>query len=293
MVHRARLLVVDDTPENAHLLEALLSPQGYSVALAFSGVDGLEKVRTDQPDVVLLDILMPDVTGYEVCRRIRANPLDAMVFKPRAEILTDDEVMTVVRIAAELGVRKIRLTGGEPTVRPGLVELTRSIAAVPGIADLGMTTNGIRLASLAQGLADAGLRRVNVSLDSLDREKFRKITRWGDLDQVLDGLDAARAAGLTPIKLNAVVVRGFNEDDVVELARLTTTRDWTVRFIEMMPFGSVAGFQTSAYVPTAETMAKIEAAIGPLQSRSTSAGTIRRAPTASRARPGRSASSAP
>ena len=127
-----------------------------------------------------------------------------------------------------------------------------------------MTTNGIRLASLAQGLADAGLRRVNVSLDSLDREKFRKITRWGDLDQVLAGLDAARAAGLTPIKLNAVVVRGFNEDDVVELARLTTTRDWTVRFIEMMPFGSVAGFQTSAYVPTAETMAKIEAAIGPL-----------------------------
>jgi len=189
---------------------------------------------------------------------------EEMVFKPRAEMLTDDEILTVVRVAAELGVRKIRLTGGEPTVRPGLVELTRRIAAVPGIIDLGMTTNGIRLAGLAQGLAEAGLRRVNVSLDSLDRDKFRRITRWGDLDQVLNGLDAARAAGLKPIKLNAVVVRGFNEDDVVELARLTTTRDWTVRFIEMMPFGSVAGFQTSAYVPSAETMAKIEAAIGPL-----------------------------
>ena len=190
---------------------------------------------------------------------------EEMVFKPREEILTDDEIMTVVRAAAELGVRKIRLTGGEPTVRPGLVDLTRRIAEVPGINDLAMTTNGIRLAGLAQGLVEAGLRRVNVSLDSLDREKFRRITRWGDLDQVLDGLDAARAAGLTPIKLNAVVVRGFNENDVVELARLTTTRDWTVRFIEMMPFGSVAGFQTSAYVPSAETMAKIEAAIGPLR----------------------------
>ena len=190
---------------------------------------------------------------------------EEMIFKPREEMLTDDEIITVVRAAAELGVRKVRLTGGEPTVRPGLVDLTRRIAEIPGIRDLAMTTNGIRLAALARGLAEAGLRRVNVSLDSLDPEKFRRITRWGNLQQVLDGLEAAAAAGLTPIKLNAVVVRGFNEDDVVELARLTTTRDWTVRFIEMMPFGSVAGFQTSAYVPSAETMSKIEAAIGPLR----------------------------
>jgi len=189
---------------------------------------------------------------------------EEMVFKPRAELLTDDEILTVVRAAAELGVRKIRLTGGEPTVRPNLTDLVRRIASVPGIQDLAMTTNGIRLAALAQPLAEAGLRRVNVSLDSLDAEKFRKITRWGNLQDVLDGLEAVQAAGMTPVKLNAVVVRGFNDDDVVDLARLTLTRDWAVRFIEMMPFGSVAGFQQSAYVPSAETMAKISGVLGPL-----------------------------
>jgi len=189
---------------------------------------------------------------------------EEMVFKPREELLTDDEILTVVRAAAELGVRKIRLTGGEPTVRPNLTDLVRRVAAVPGIQDLAMTTNGIRLAALAQPLADAGLRRVNVSLDSLDAEKFRKITRWGNLQDVLDGLEAVQAAGMLPIKLNAVVVRGFNENDVVPLARLTLTHDWAVRFIEMMPFGSVAGFQQSAYVPSAETMAKIADALGPL-----------------------------
>lgn len=189
---------------------------------------------------------------------------EQMTFKPRDKLLTDDELLLIVRVAAELGVRKIRLTGGEPTVRPNLVELVRRIAAVPGIRDLGMTTNGILLSRLARPLAEAGLQRVNVSLDSLNAEKFRKITRWGNLDDVLVGLEAAQAAGLSPIKLNAVVVRGFNDEDAVDLARLTLARDWSVRFIEMMPFGSVAGFQTSAYVPSAETVARIEEALGPL-----------------------------
>jgi GTP 3',8-cyclase len=187
-----------------------------------------------------------------------------MVFKPRDELLTDDEIMLVVRVAAELGVTKVRLTGGEPTVRPNLVDLVRRIAAVPEIRDLAMTTNGILLSRLAQPLARAGLKRINVSLDSLDAEKFRRITRWGNLDDLLAGLDAAREAGLSPIKLNAVVVRGFNEDDVVDVARLTLAHAWDVRFIEMMPFGSVAGFQTNAYVSSAETMARIEEGLGPL-----------------------------
>jgi cyclic pyranopterin phosphate synthase len=187
---------------------------------------------------------------------------EEMAFKPRDEILTDDEILVLVRAAAELGVKKIRLTGGEPTVRANVVDLAGRIAQVPGIQDLAMTTNGVRLVGLAQPLADAGLRRINVSLDSLDRDKFRAITRWGNLDDVLAGLEAARAAGLTPIKINCVVVRGFNEDDVVDLARLTLAHDYAVRFIEMMPFGSVAGFQTNAYVPSAETMARIESALG-------------------------------
>jgi GTP 3',8-cyclase len=189
---------------------------------------------------------------------------EEMAFKPRDEILTDDEILLLVRVAAELGVGKIRLTGGEPTVRANVVDLVGRIAQVPGIQDLAMTTNGIRLAELAAPLAAKGLRRINVSLDSLDAAKFQAITRWGNLGDVLAGLDAAQAAGLYPIKINAVVVRGYNEDDVAGLARLTATHDYAVRFIEMMPFGSVAGFQTSAYVPSAETMARIEAALGPL-----------------------------
>ncbi len=187
-----------------------------------------------------------------------------MVFKPRDELLTDDEIMLIVRVAADLGVKKVRLTGGEPTVRPNLVDLVRRIAAIAEIQDLAMTTNGILLSKLAGPLAQAGLGRINVSLDSLNAEKFRRITRWGNLDDLLAGLEAAREAGLAPIKLNAVVVRGFNEEDVVDLARLTLEHAWDVRFIEMMPFGSVAGFQTSAYVSSAETMGRIEAALGPL-----------------------------
>jgi GTP 3',8-cyclase len=187
-----------------------------------------------------------------------------MVFKPRDELLTDEEILLIVRVAADLGVKKVRLTGGEPTVRPNLVDLVRRIAAIPEIQDLAMTTNGILLSRLAKPLAQAGLRRINVSLDSLDAEKFRRITRWGRLDDLLDGLEAAREAGLSPIKLNAVVVRGFNEDDVAGVARLTLTHAWDVRFIEMMPFGSVAGFQTNAYVSSAETMGRIESALGPL-----------------------------
>jgi cyclic pyranopterin phosphate synthase len=189
---------------------------------------------------------------------------EEMVFKPRAELLTDEEILTLVRIAAELGVRKVRLTGGEPTVRPNLVELVRRMAAIPGIEDMAMTTNGVLLERMAAPLARAGLRRVNVSLDTLDPEKFRRITRWGSLPTVLAGLEAAEDAGLAPIKLNAVVVRGFNHDDVVDLARLTLARPWEIRFIEVMPLGSVADFQKSSYVPTSETMARIEAALGPL-----------------------------
>jgi cyclic pyranopterin phosphate synthase len=190
---------------------------------------------------------------------------EAMHFKPSDELLSDDEILLVLRAAADLGVHKVRLTGGEPTVRSGLVDLVRRIAAIDGMDDVAMTTNGVLLGRLAQPLADAGLRRVNVSLDTLDADQFHRITRWGHLEDVLVGLDAAERAGLAPIKVNAVVVRGFNEAAAPDLARLTLERGWDVRFIEMMPFGSVAGFQTSAYVPSSETMSKIEAALGPLQ----------------------------
>ncbi len=160
---------------------------------------------------------------------------------------------------------KIRLTGGEPTVRAGVIELVRQIAQVPGIRDLSMTTNGILLREMAAPLAEAGLTRVNISIDTLDPRRFHHITRWGHLEDVWAGIEAAEAAGLTPIKLNCVVTRGYNDDEVVDLARLTLDHPWEVRFIELMPLGDVADFQYDAVVPMRETMDRITAELGPLQ----------------------------
>lgn len=190
---------------------------------------------------------------------------EKMSFRPRQELMSDEEILTLVRVGASLGVDKIRLTGGEPTVRPGVVNLVRQIAAVPGIRDLALTTNALMLDEMAAPLAEAGLTRVNVSIDTLDAEKFHRITRWGHIEDVWRGIEAAEAAGLRPIKLNAVVVRNFNEDDVTELARLTLTRDWEVRFIEMMPFGSVTDFQQTNVVTFREMRQMVERSFGPLE----------------------------
>jgi cyclic pyranopterin phosphate synthase len=192
-------------------------------------------------------------------------PEDGIDFRPAAELLQDDELVLLIEIAAELGVHKIRLTGGEPTVRPRITELVRRIARIPGITDLAMTTNGLLLDMLAPPLAEAGLNRLNVSLDTLDPTKFSRITRGGQVERVLTGIRRAEAVGLEPIKLNAVVVRGFNEDDVVPLAALTLDRPWEVRFIEVMPFGTVADVADAGIVSSEESMAKIEAALGHLE----------------------------
>ncbi len=189
-----------------------------------------------------------------------------MTFRHRSELMSDEEMLYLVKIAASLGVTKIRLTGGEPTIRPGIVELVREIAATPGVKDVAMTTNGILLDKLARPLAEAGLKRVNVSIDTLDAEKFHRITRWGYLDDVWRGIHAAEEAGLAPIKLNAVVVRHFNDgQDMIDLAQLTVENDWEVRFIEMMPFGEVSDFQQTNVVTYAEMKARIEAHFGPLE----------------------------
>lgn len=189
---------------------------------------------------------------------------EVMQFRPRKELLQDDEILFLLCAAAAEGVDKVRLTGGEPTVRAGLVNLVRQIVQISGIREVSITTNGLLLSRLAQPLADAGLRRVNVSLDTLDEAKFRRITRWGTLGDVWAGIAAAEAAGLRPVKLNSVVTRGYNDKDVVDLARLTLEHDWDVRFIELMPLGSVSGFQESAVVPSRETMGRIESVLGPL-----------------------------
>ena len=187
-----------------------------------------------------------------------------MQFRPRHELMSDEELLFLVKVGASLGVDKIRLTGGEPTIRPGVVDLVRQIAVIPGIRDVAMTTNALLLNDLAQPLADAGLKRVNISIDTIDPDRFKRITRWGDIDDVWRGIAAAESAGLRPVKLNCVVARGFNEEDVVDLARLTLENEWEVRFIEMMPFGEVSDFQLSHVVSFREIREKVESVFGPL-----------------------------
>ncbi len=188
-----------------------------------------------------------------------------MTFRPRSELLQDDEIMRLVRIFSELGFHKIRLTGGEPSVRANFVEIVRGIAQTPGIETVSMTTNGLLLDKMAQDLVEAGMQRVNISIDTLNPEKFKKLTRWGDVEEVWRGIHAAEAAGMG-IKLNAVVVRNYNDkEDVVDLARLTLYQPWQVRFIEMMPFGDVSDFQQAGVVPEAELRQTISEALGPLE----------------------------
>jgi len=188
-----------------------------------------------------------------------------MEFRPNDELMQNDEVLLLARLFAELGFDKFRLTGGEPTVRKDVVDIVRGIASTPGVREVSMTTNGLLLKDLAKPLAEAGLKRLNISIDTLDDDKFNRITRWGKVEGVRAGIEAAEEAGLLPIKLNAVVVRGYNDtQDVVDLARLTLYHDWQVRFIEMMPFGDIATFQQEGIVTDREIHERIEAELGPL-----------------------------
>lgn len=204
------------------------------------------------------------LTDHCNLRCIYCMPED-MTFRPRAELMQDEEIFTLTRLFASLGFDKIRLTGGEPTVRANIVGIVHEIAHTPGIHSVSMTTNGVLLKKLARPLREAGLQRVNVSLDTLQAAKFKRLTRWGDVEDVWDGILAAEEAGLTPIKLNAVVVRGYNEEDVVDLARLTLDHPWQMRFIEMMPFAGVTDLQLSHVVTAAQIQEHIERVFGPLE----------------------------
>ncbi len=204
------------------------------------------------------------LTDHCNLRCIYCMPED-QVFRPNAELMQDEEILLFVRLFASLGFDKIRLTGGEPTVRAHVVDLVRGIAQTEGIRTVTMTTNSVLLSKLARPLAEAGLKRVNVSLDTLNPLKFKRLTRWGKLEDVWAGILAAEEAGLTPIKLNAVVVRGYNEDDVVDLARLTLDHAWQVRFIEMMPFAGITDLQTTHVVTAEEIKERIEDSLGDLE----------------------------
>ncbi len=212
----------------------------------------------------MINYLRISLTDKCNLRCVYCMPED-MIFRPKHELMQDDELRTFVRVFADLGFKKFRLTGGEPTVRQNVVEICDYIAHTPGVQSLSMTTNGILLKNLAQPLAQAGLQRVNISIDTLDPVRFKKITRWGTLDQVWEGIEAAERAGLTPVKLNAVVVKGFNDHDVTDLAKLTLDHDWQVRFIEMMPFGDVATFAQEQIITDAQIRERIAEEYMPLE----------------------------
>lgn len=212
-----------------------------------------------------IDYLRISVTDRCNLRCVYCMPPQGIDLMESQGILRYEELLRVARIAAGHGVTKIRVTGGEPLVRKGIVEFLRDLSSIPGIDDLSLTTNGVLLKEYAQRLKDAGLRRVNVSLDSMNRERFLKMTRGDNLNDVLDGLEAAHGAGLVPVKINMVVIKDFNDDEVVEFAGLSLEKPYHVRFIEYMPFNSSEGWQRDKCLSARQLKELIEARIAPLE----------------------------
>jgi cyclic pyranopterin phosphate synthase len=192
-------------------------------------------------------------------------PEENVRFKPRSEILTFEEIERFVRVVAPLGVHKLRLTGGEPLVRANMPRLVERLSQIPEIDDIAMTTNGILLAENAAALKSAGLTRLNISLDALSEETFRRIARRDGLDQVLAGIAAAKAAGFTRIKLNAVAIRGVTEPEIVPLASFARQQGLEMRFIEYMPLDAEEQWDLDQVLAGDEIRRRIEEAIGPLE----------------------------
>ncbi len=192
-------------------------------------------------------------------------PAENVRFKPRSEILSFEEIERFVRVVARMGVNKLRLTGGEPLVRSDMPRLVAMLAAVPGIDDIALTTNGILLAEQAQALKDAGLLRLNISLDTLNAETFKQITRREGFERVLEGIFTAQRVGFRKIKLNAVAIRGITEDEVVPLGHFARQHDLEVRFIEFMPLDADDAWQNDQVLPGEQILAILEEGIGPLE----------------------------
>ena len=170
------------------------------------------------------------------------------------DILTLEEMYEIIKVFVDLGINKIRFTGGEPLVRLGAVDLISKISKLEGVNEIAMTTNGTLLETYADDLKKAGLTRVNISLDTLNMEKYRRITRGGDLNKALNGIKAAREAGLTPIKINTVLIGGFNEDEIPDLVNLTMGHQMDIRFIELMPIGEAVGFAKDKFISNSRVL---------------------------------------
>jgi cyclic pyranopterin phosphate synthase len=194
------------------------------------------------------------VTDLCSLRCIYCMPAQGVEKRPHAEILSVEELEDIAQAAVNCGIRKIRLTGGEPLVRRGILEICRRIAAIDGVEELCMTTNAVGLPALAGDLRAAGLRRLNISLDTLDPEKYRRISRVGELHSALEGIDAAVAAGFSPIKLNTVLIGGVNDDEIRALADFAEDGGFELRFIELMPMGVCAGWEESRFVGASKVL---------------------------------------
>jgi cyclic pyranopterin phosphate synthase len=210
-----------------------------------------------------IDYLRISITDRCNLRCIYCMPSEGLIPIEHKEILRYEEIARLIRIAAGIGVRKVRITGGEPLVRKDVASLIAMIKNIEGIKDLSLTTNGILLSRYADELAEAGLERINISLDSLKPERYREITRGGDLALVFRGIEAAEKAWLRPIKINMVPIRGLNSDETGDFARITLKTPYQVRFIEFMPFGTEGMWSPEKFIPVEEIKSVIEC-IGPL-----------------------------
>lgn len=205
-----------------------------------------------------IDYLRISITDKCNLKCLYCRPSKRIKYFDENDVLTNSEIVRIVRIAHAYGLRKVRITGGEPLMRKGLTELISDIKNT-GIRDLSLTTNGIKLSKRAQSLKRAGLDRVNISLDTLKPERYKKITNGGDLDSVLESIKEAEKAGLTPIKINVVPIRGLNDDEILAFAALTLENNYHIRFIEFMPATSSGLWDRDTCIPSSEILKKISA----------------------------------
>ncbi len=210
-----------------------------------------------------IDYLRVSITDRCNLRCIYCMPPEGVMPFEHKEILRYEEIERIVKIAASIGLRKIRITGGEPLVRKDVIYLIASLRNIPGIEEISLTTNAILLSRYAKQLAEAGLNRVNISLDSLNPDRYAEITRGGDIHMVLKGVREAEMVGLNPIKINMVPIRGLNEDEIEEFSRLTLRYPYQVRFIEFMPFGILDNWRPEKFIST-EEIKSIVACLGTL-----------------------------
>ena len=204
-----------------------------------------------------IDYMRISVTELCNLRCRYCMPEDGIAKRPHEEMLTFEEIVSAAEAAVSLGVRKIRITGGEPLVKRGIIGLCSSISAIDGVEELCMTTNGTLLPQYAKQLKEAGLDRLNISLDTLDPGKFSYITRTGSLQDVLDGIEAASVAGFENTKINTVLMGGFNDDEIADFVALTKDRPLEIRFIELMPIGGGIGFDRARFISCEEVLKKV------------------------------------